>query len=150
MAAQDKGMWLTGSVIPRHLIEIFEPDQLELLISGITTVDVDELKNATQMSGWKSTDPEIAWFWRALRSFSQEERSRFLMFVTSSSRVPLGGFTQLQGASGIQPFQIQKVSHEIHDQGRLELIGLALRQGWKSTPSEYMLQPPPFAEIRVV
>lgn len=31
------------------------------------------------------------------------------MFVTSSSRVPLGGFTQLQGASGIQPFQIHKV-----------------------------------------
>lgn len=81
-----------------------------MLISGITTVDVDELKNSTQMSGWKSTDPEVGWFWRALRSLSQEERSRFLMFVTSSSRVPLGGFTQLQGASGIQPFQLQKVS----------------------------------------
>ncbi|OCF44407.1 hypothetical protein I317_01667 [Kwoniella heveanensis CBS 569] len=96
-------------IIPRQLIQIFEPDQLELLISGITTVDVDELKNATQLSGWKSTDPEIQWFWRALRSFSQEERSRFLMFVTSSSRVPLGGFAQLQGSSGIQPFQIQKL-----------------------------------------
>ncbi|OCF61440.1 hypothetical protein L486_01088 [Kwoniella mangroviensis CBS 10435] len=96
-------------IIPRQLIQIFEPDQLELLISGITTVDVDELKNATQLSGWKATDPEISWFWRALRSFSQEERSRFLMFVTSSSRVPLGGFTQLQGSSGTQPFQIQKL-----------------------------------------
>ena len=61
------------------------------------------------MSGWKAGDPEVSWFWRALRSFSQEERSRFLIFVTSSSRVPLGGFTQLQGASGTQPFQIQKV-----------------------------------------
>ncbi|KAK8853332.1 hypothetical protein IAR55_004036 [Kwoniella newhampshirensis] len=96
-------------IIPPEIIQIFEPDQLELLISGITTVDVDELKNATQMSGWKPTDPEISWFWRALRSFSQEERSRFLMFVTSSSRVPLGGFTQLQGSSGTQPFQIQKL-----------------------------------------
>ncbi|KAL7424430.1 E3 ubiquitin-protein ligase tom1 [Cryptotrichosporon argae] len=96
-------------IIPRHLVQIFEPDQLELLISGITTIDVDELKNATQLTGWKSTDPEISWFWRALRSFSQEERSRFLMFVTSSSRVPLGGYTQLQGSSGTQPFQIQKL-----------------------------------------
>lgn len=66
------------------------------------------------MSGWKPSDPEISWFWRALRSFSQEERSRFLMFVTSSSRVPLGGFTQLQGSSGTQPFQIQKVSRVTH------------------------------------
>ena len=72
-------------------------------------MDIDELKNATQMSGWKTGDPEIGWFWRALRSFSQEERSRFLMFVTSSSRVPLGGFSQLQGSSGTQPFQIQKL-----------------------------------------
>jgi len=85
-----------------------------VLISGITSVDVDELKNATQMSGWKAGDPEISWFWRALRSFSQEERARFLMFVTSSSRVPLGGFMQLQGASGIQPFQLQKVSSDQH------------------------------------
>ncbi|ORX40510.1 hypothetical protein BD324DRAFT_596040 [Kockovaella imperatae] len=96
-------------IIPRNLIQIFEPDQLELLISGMSMVDVDELKNATQYAGYKSSDPEIAWFWRALRSFSQEQRSRFLMFVTSSSRVPLGGFTQLVGASGIQPFQIQKL-----------------------------------------
>lgn len=132
------------SVIPRHLIEIFEPDQLELLISGITTVDVDELKNATQMSGWKSTDPEIAWFWRALRSFSQEERSRFLMFVTSSSRVPLGGFTQLQGASGIQPFQIQKVSTD------RAWLTLALRQRWKSPTSQYLLQPVVAAKVRDV
>lgn len=62
-----------------------------------------------RLNGWKATDPEVAWFWRALRSFSQEERSRFLMFVTSSSRVPLGGFSQLQGSSGTQPLQLQKV-----------------------------------------
>lgn len=94
-----------------------------VLISGISTIDVDELKNATQyaecfyreglpnrLHGWKNSDPEITWFWRALRSFSQEERAQFLMFVTSSSRVPLGGFSQLQGSSGIQPFQIHKAS----------------------------------------
>ena len=36
------------------------------------------------------------------------------MFVTSSSRVPLGGFSQLQGSSGIQPFQIHKVSTDFN------------------------------------
>lgn len=103
--------FLTGfyEMIPRELVQIFEPEQLELLISGVNTFDVDELKNSTQMAGWKSTDVEISWFWRALRSFSQEERARFLIFVTASSRVPLGGFEKLQGASGTQPFQIQKL-----------------------------------------
>jgi E3 ubiquitin-protein ligase HUWE1 len=103
--------FLTGfyEMIPRELVQIFEPEQLELLISGVNTFDVDELKNSTQISGWKGTDVEISWFWRALRSFSQEERARFLIFVTASSRVPIGGFEKLQGASGTQPFQIQKL-----------------------------------------
>jgi E3 ubiquitin-protein ligase HUWE1 len=99
-------------IIPSKLISIFDPDQLELLISGISTIDVDELKNSTQLHGWKDTDPEITWFWRALRSFSQEERARFLMFATSSSRVPLQGFAHLQGSSGVQPFQIHKLHRE--------------------------------------
>lgn len=97
------------SIIPRKLVSIFDPDQLELLISGISNIDVDELKNATQLHGWKNSDAEIGWFWRALRGMSQEERARFLVFVTSSSRVPLGGFSQLQGSTGVQPFQIHKV-----------------------------------------
>ncbi|CAK9787037.1 hypothetical protein CC85DRAFT_263373 [Cutaneotrichosporon oleaginosum] len=103
--------FLTGfyDIVPRELVQIFEPEQLELLISGVNTFDVDELKNSTQISGWKNNDNEVMWFWRALRSFSQEERARFLIFVTASSRVPLGGFEKLQGASGIQPFQIQKL-----------------------------------------
>lgn len=57
------------------------------------------------------------------------------MFVTSSSRVPLGGFTQLQGASGIQPFQIQKVRLDIRRQSYSVLIHTAVFEGRQSTPS---------------
>jgi E3 ubiquitin-protein ligase HUWE1 len=82
--------------------------------SVLLAVQLDSLANigvgvGRRLHGWKHSDAEITWFWRALRSFSQEEKAKFLMFVTSSSRVPLGGFTQLQGSSGIQPFQIHKV-----------------------------------------
>ena len=120
-----------------------------MLISGITSVDVDELKNATQMSGWKQGDPEISWFWRALRSFSQEERARFLMFVTSSSRVPLGGFMQLQGASGIQPFQLQKVS-SISVYAKESANWIAILEERQSTSSEHMFQFVALAAVRIV
>ena len=101
------------------------------------------------MAGWKGGDPEIAWFWRALRSFSQEERARFLMFVTSSSRVPLGGFTQLIGASGVQPFQIQKVSTRQQSRDS-ELTSSAVFERRQFTSSEHLFQLAAPAQVRVI
>ena len=49
------------------------------------------------------------------------------MFVTSSSRVPLGGFTQLQGSSGIQPFQIHKVRMLRVRRSRSEIANISWR-----------------------
>lgn len=101
MAEQSKA-FVAGvhSIIPQSLLSIYDAGELELLISGLPTIDVDELKNSVQYHGWRSSDPEIQWLWRALRSFSQAERAAFLQFTTSSARVPLGGFSQLQGSNG--------------------------------------------------
>ncbi|KAK9696093.1 E3 ubiquitin-protein ligase tom1, partial [Basidiobolus ranarum] len=46
--------------------------------------------------------------WRAVRSFDQEERAKLIQFVTGTSKVPLEGFSSLQGTNGVQKFQIQK------------------------------------------
>ena len=51
---------------------------------------------------------QIQWFWRALRSFDQADRARFLQFVTGTSKVPLQGFVALEGMNGIQKFQIHR------------------------------------------
>ena len=51
---------------------------------------------------------QIQWFWRALRSFDQADRARFLQFVTGTSKVPLQGFAALEGMNGIQKFQIHR------------------------------------------
>ena len=51
---------------------------------------------------------QIQWFWRALRSFDQADRAKFLQFVTGTSKVPLQGFTALEGMNGIQKFQIHR------------------------------------------
>uniref|UniRef100_A0A1A9ZLS0 HECT-type E3 ubiquitin transferase n=1 Tax=Glossina pallidipes TaxID=7398 RepID=A0A1A9ZLS0_GLOPL len=50
----------------------------------------------------------IQWFWRALRSFDQADRAKFLQFVTGTSKVPLQGFGSLEGMNGIQKFQIHR------------------------------------------
>ena len=51
---------------------------------------------------------QIVWFWRALRSFDQTDKAKFLQFVTGSSKVPLQGFQALEGMNGAQKFQIHK------------------------------------------
>ena len=71
------------------------------------------------------------------------------MFVTSSSRVPLGGFMQLQGASGIQPFQLQKVS-SISVYAKESANWIAILEERQSTSSEHMFQFVALAAVRVV
>lgn len=51
---------------------------------------------------------QIQWFWRALRSFDQADRAKFLQFVTGTSKVPLQGFGALEGMNGVQKFQIHR------------------------------------------
>ncbi|ORY95778.1 hypothetical protein BCR43DRAFT_557706 [Syncephalastrum racemosum] len=95
-------------VIQAPLIQIFNEQELELLISGMPDIDIDDWKNNTEYQGYTPASPQIQWFWRAVRSFDQEERAKLLQFATGTSKVPLEGFTQLQGSGGVQKFQIHK------------------------------------------
>jgi len=86
----------------------FNEQELELLISGTPDIDVDEWRAATEYNGYTSSDPVIVWWWRALKSFNREERAKVLSFATGTSRVPLGGFVDLQGVQGVQRFSIHR------------------------------------------
>ncbi|XP_035825881.1 E3 ubiquitin-protein ligase HUWE1 isoform X3 [Aplysia californica] len=95
-------------IIPKKLVSIFTEQELELLISGLPTIDIDNLKANTEYHKYQATSLQIQWFWRALRSFDQAERANFLQFVTGTSKVPLGGFGNLEGMNGTQKFQIHR------------------------------------------
>ncbi|XP_030381581.1 E3 ubiquitin-protein ligase HUWE1 isoform X3 [Scaptodrosophila lebanonensis] len=95
-------------IIPKHLISIFNEQELELLISGLPDIDIEDLKANTEYHKYTSKSAQIQWFWRALRSFDQADRAKFLQFVTGTSKVPLQGFGSLEGMNGIQKFQIHR------------------------------------------
>jgi E3 ubiquitin-protein ligase HUWE1 len=95
-------------IIPKDLVRIFNEQELELLISGLPDIDIDDWRNNTEYQNYTLNAPQIQWFWRAVRSFTQEERAKLIQFATGTSKVPLGGFAQLQGSTGIQKFQIHK------------------------------------------
>lgn len=97
-------------LVNSELISIFTPRELELMISGLPDIDIDDLKKHTEYTGWRSTDKEITWFWKVMYALSRDEKAKFLQFVTGSSKVPLAGFSELQGMRGTKKFTINKDS----------------------------------------
>lgn len=96
------------SMIPKDLISIFDEQELELLVSGLPDIDVDDWKNNTIYTTYLPSSPQVQWFWRAVKSFDAEERAKLLQFVTGTSKVPLNGFKELSGMNGVSKFTIHK------------------------------------------
>ncbi|KAJ0920961.1 putative HECT domain-containing protein [Helianthus annuus] len=97
-----------NELIPRGNISIFHDKELELLISGLPDIDLDDMRANTEYSGYSAASPVIHWFWEVAQGLSKEDKARLLQFVTGTSKVPLEGFSALQGISGSQKFQIHK------------------------------------------
>ncbi|KAK4254640.1 hypothetical protein QN277_009993 [Acacia crassicarpa] len=97
-----------NELVPPELISIFNDKELELLISGLPEIDLDDLKANTEYTGYTVASNVVQWFWEVVKAFSKEDMARLLQFVTGTSKVPLDGFKALQGISGPQKFQIHK------------------------------------------
>lgn len=93
-------------IIPADLISIFNEQELELLISGLPEIDVDDWKANTTYHGYNASSPQIVWFWRMIRGMSNEERAKMLQFITGTSKVPLNGFKELEGLNGATKMSI--------------------------------------------
>ena len=96
-------------IIPQKLISIFNYRELELVISGLPTIDIKDWKNNTEYENYNTESPVIKNFWEIIESFDNDERAEFLQFVTGCSKVPLEGFSALQGIGGVNKFKISKV-----------------------------------------
>ncbi|KAK9466030.1 hypothetical protein V1512DRAFT_31791 [Lipomyces arxii] len=95
-------------IVPRDFVSIFDEQELELLISGLPDIDVDDWRNNTVYQNYTPSSPQIKWFWRTVRSFDPEERAKLLQFVTGTSKVPLNGFAELEGMNGVARFNIHR------------------------------------------
>jgi len=81
------------SLIPRASIEVFSYLEMEKMVNGEATVDVDAFRSeAIYCGGLNNSSPLVEWFWEVFASMTDVERSLFLRFVTGSPRIPLDGF----------------------------------------------------------
>lgn len=130
--------FITGfnSIIPQHLIRIFDEKEIEvcsrlhtlhwqpsmpsdllpcssaqLLIGGLAEIDVSDWKaNTEYRNGYHATHPQVLMFWEVVETWDNELRARMLQFVTGTSRVPVNGFRELHGSNGPQKFCVERVN----------------------------------------
>ncbi len=105
-------------VVPKDLIQLFDNRELELLISGLPSIDskywfiliflVMDLKENTIYTNYSAESPVIKWLFQVLEEFDNSERAEFIQFVTGSSKVPVEGFKGLRGSRGVQKIQVVK------------------------------------------
>jgi len=106
-------------IIPEPALTVFDPNELELSLCGLPTIEMDDWEFNTIYSGLfensskgKQRHKCVQWFWEVVRDdFEQELKARLLQFVTGTSGVPTRGFSVLQGNDGnIKKFAIHGVN----------------------------------------
>jgi len=95
-------------IVPSELLSLFDDKELELLISGLPDIDIEDLKANTEYHNYTPQSEQVQWFWKVLSEFGQEQRAWFLQFATGTSRVPVEGFKGLIGMRGPQKFSIHR------------------------------------------
>jgi len=100
-------------IIPKNVIQAFTSDQLELIINGRPFIDLEEWKLFTEYrEPYNINHKIIIWFWDILSELTQLQLSNLLMFATGSTRVPLGGFEQLESNRGnVSRFTIESLPY---------------------------------------
>mmetsp|Transcript_27729 Transcript_27729/g.42441 ORF Transcript_27729/g.42441 Transcript_27729/m.42441 type:complete len:755 (+) Transcript_27729:242-2506(+) len=105
-------------VIPEPALTVFDSQELELLLCGLPSIDMEDWQSNTLYSGLfetkKSRHQVCHWFWDVVTNdFDSEMKARLLQFVTGTSGVPSRGFAVLQGNdANIKKFTVHGVSNK--------------------------------------
>eukprot|EP00039_Didymoeca_costata_P006576 m.91487 g.91487 ORF g.91487 m.91487 type:complete len:1003 (+) comp13305_c0_seq4:196-3204(+) len=97
-------------ILPLSALAVFDERELEMLLIGLAEFDVDDWFATTIYRNYSKKSKQIIWFWEVVREYDNEKRARLLQFVTGSCRLPIGGFRELYGSNGPQPFCIEKLN----------------------------------------
>jgi len=100
LAAFLRGFYL---IIPAEFLQLFSVDELQALIGGARTINVQDMQKFASYSGWTKDCEQMKWFWEIMNEFSQEELGAFWFFTSGSPKPAYGGFKE-------KPLRISKNS----------------------------------------
>ena len=75
-------------ILGENLSTLLTPNDLEEYICGAPTLDLQLLRERTIYDQCEPDSPIILNFWKALESFTEEEKSKYLRFVSGRCKLP--------------------------------------------------------------
>ncbi|CAE7203041.1 Ube3a [Symbiodinium sp. CCMP2592] len=82
-----------------HMLRMLDAEQLEWIVSGAQRpVDMAAVRSRADHEGW-TFEERAAYldpFWKFIEGLAEEEKKRFLVFVTASDRMPVRGWASLR------------------------------------------------------
>lgn len=80
-----------------EILNILEPEDLEMLIWGSQILDYSKLKQvANYQDGYTEDSQTIQFFWEAIEELNEDEKKKFLFFLTGWDRAPINGLSDLK------------------------------------------------------
>lgn len=97
------GRFLSGlfTVINRNWLNLFDPFELQMLVSGTNEIDLQDWRKHVNYGGYWESDETIQFFWQVVEEMAVADQQALVKFVTSVSRAPLLGFSALEPKFGI-------------------------------------------------
>jgi hypothetical protein len=87
-------------MIPLEDIRFFRTSELDLLICGVPEIDVADFQaNCRFVYPYHGEHPVIRLFFEVIGKWDGEKLAKLLIYVTGSSRVPVGGFAAFKHAN---------------------------------------------------
>jgi len=70
-------------IVPSDFLAVFTSSELQLLISGPSFIDIEQLKQTAEYRGGYTKDSiQILWLWEILDKFSQGDLALFVLFIS--------------------------------------------------------------------
>ncbi|XP_028832345.1 E3 ubiquitin-protein ligase HECTD3 isoform X2 [Denticeps clupeoides] len=85
-------------VVPQAVLDLLTWQEVEKKVCGDPEITVEALKRLTRYEDLEQSDVRVQYLWEALNNFTNEDRSRFLRFVTGRSRLPAPIYVFKQGS----------------------------------------------------
>ncbi|CAE7230887.1 Ube3a [Symbiodinium sp. CCMP2456] len=82
-----------------HMLRLLDAEQLEWIVSGAQRpVDMAAVRSRADHEGWtlEEITAYLDPFWKFIEGLAEEEKKRFLVFVTASDRMPVRGWSSLR------------------------------------------------------
>ena len=79
------------SAISKNVIQILTWNQLEEMVCGKNKLDIKEFKAHTVYEGYNGKEEIIIWFWEWLEQTEENEKFKYLKFVSGRTRLPISG-----------------------------------------------------------